>query len=69
MIVINSFTIMNNSLNPIGQGLYLAASVLDHSCEPNAIWISNGKELRIRSVKKIEKFEDIRIAYIPLFDR
>ena len=37
-VVINSFTITNNSLNPIGQGVYLGASVLDHSCAPNAIW-------------------------------
>ena len=40
---------------------------MDHSCAPNAVWISKGKELVIRCIseEKIEKISDLRISYIP----
>ena len=42
-ILINSFNIMDNDYQPIGIGLYLAASVFDHSCNPNATIVFQGK--------------------------
>ena len=42
-VMINSFNIMNNDYQSIGIGLYLAASVFDHSCNPNSVIIFNGK--------------------------
>ena len=40
---------------------------MDHSCAPNAVWISKGKELVIRCIseEKIENISDLRISYIP----
>ena len=35
-IIINSFNIMNDNYQSIGVGLYLPATVFDHSCDPNA---------------------------------
>ena len=46
----------------IGQGLYLKASVIDHSCYPNASWTSNGKELIIRAIDDVNNFNDIRFT-------
>ena len=40
---------------------------MDHSCAPNAVWISKGKELIIKCIseEKIENISDLRISYIP----
>ena len=40
------------------------ASILDHSCDYNAIWACYGTELRIRTIEKVEKFSDLRVTYI-----
>ena len=42
-VLINSFNIMDDEYQPIGIGLYLAASVFDHSCNPNAAVVFSGK--------------------------
>ena len=44
-IVINSFEIVLDDYmtEGIAQGLYLEASVFDHSCYPNAVWSYKGK--------------------------
>jgi hypothetical protein len=42
-VLINSFNIMDDEYQPIGIGLYLAASVFDHSCNPNAAIVFKGK--------------------------
>ena len=43
-VLINSFNIMDDDYLPVGIGLYLEASVLDHDCWPNATVIFSGKE-------------------------
>lgn len=48
---INSFNICNEELNSLGTGIYLAASILDHSCEPNAVAIFDGTTLNLRVTK------------------
>ena len=65
--MINSFFIVNEKEKFIGKGLYLGASIMDHSCDPNAVWISKGKELVIKCIadQKVENFSDLRISYIP----
>ena len=49
VLMINSLALING-LSEIGQGLYLDASILDHSCTPSALYyVSNGSnELVIR---------------------
>lgn len=51
---INAFNILDDNLNTIGTGIYLAASVLNHSCVPNAAAIFDGTSLRIGAVTDIE---------------
>lgn len=53
----------------IGRGLYLDASVLDHSCAPNTSWIYNGKEMIITATDTINDFADCRITYISYLAR
>ena len=42
----------------------LAASKFDHSCNPNGIRIFEGQEMVIRTLAKVDCFEDIRISYL-----
>lgn len=51
---INAFNILDDNLNTIGSGIYLAASVLNHSCVPNATATFDGIELRIGAIMDIE---------------
>ena len=68
-ISINQHGIFSNSLEFIGDGLYLGASVFDHSCSPNAICVTkNGKEMFIRAIKEIENFSDVRLCYVEVQD-
>lgn len=67
-ILINSFNIMNNDYQPVGIGLYLEASILDHSCYPNATVVFDGKQLLLRTIKPVKSFADIRISYTNLLD-
>ena len=67
-VLINSFNIMNDEYQSVGIGLYLAASVLDHSCDPNSSVIFDGKNLVLRSIKDVTHFDQIRISYTNLID-
>lgn len=51
---INAFNILDNNLNTIGTGIYLAASVLNHSCVPNATATFDGTTLRVGAITDIE---------------
>ena len=47
-----------------GPGLFLGISAIDHSCAPNAVYISHGKNLIVRTIaEKTEDFSDIRLSY------
>ena len=39
---------INDNFGNIGVGLYLDASAIDHACDPNTVYISNGKQLILR---------------------
>ncbi|XP_047525760.1 histone-lysine N-methyltransferase SMYD3 [Pieris napi] len=74
-MVINSFTILDNDLNSIGSAVYIAASIIDHSCNPNAVATFDGRKIIVRALVDMPKFDwkKIRISYIELmktpFDR
>ncbi|CAG4926951.1 unnamed protein product [Colias eurytheme] len=74
-MVINSFTILNVDMNSIGTGIYIAASIIDHSCNPNAVATFDGKTIHITAIKDMPclDWKQIRISYIDLmktpFDR
>ena len=60
----------NNGNRVIGKGLYLDFSILDHSCAPNAVWYSKGKELVVRTIENVDDFSQLRISYLPnLFEK
>ncbi|XP_068628682.1 histone-lysine N-methyltransferase SMYD3 [Battus philenor] len=67
-MVINSFTILDVDMNSIGTGIYLASSIVDHSCNPNAVATFEGKTINIRAIKDMSSLDwnQIRISYIDL---
>ena len=69
-LCINSFNILDDDLDSIGTGIYLAASILDHSCKPNAVATFEGPTISIRLIEDIPelKWDEIRISYVELLD-
>jgi len=67
-VVTNTFNIMNDDYQDIGVGLYLEASIIDHSCAPNANVVFSGCELHLRAIENISSFSDVRIAYTNVLD-
>lgn len=65
---INAFTIFDNSygkLIDVGRGLYLEASVFDHSCKPNAIYSFAGIDVQVRANRLIDTDQEpIYINYL-----
>ena len=49
----------------VATGLYLGYSAIDHSCDPNAEFDFNGKEVIIKALGKVKDFSDIRFSYLP----
>ncbi|XP_064458536.1 histone-lysine N-methyltransferase SMYD3-like isoform X2 [Ornithodoros turicata] len=67
-LIINTFCISDNDLKPVGQGLYLAASIFDHSCEPNAAFTFEGTQITVRATRNM-RVEDMREIYICYVDK
>ena len=56
---------MDSPLQPhLGSSLVPNATLINHSCDPNAHHLSEGPELVVRSTRKIAKNEEITISYI-----
>lgn len=54
---VNSFNISDEELRSLGTGIYLGASILDHSCEPNAVAIFQGTLLNIRTTEALPNLD------------
>lgn len=69
-MAVNSFNILDGEMNSIGTGIYLAASILDHNCEPNAVAVFEGRTLSIRSIGGMSNvnWDKIFISYIDVMD-
>ncbi|KAL9706736.1 hypothetical protein quinque_010254 [Culex quinquefasciatus] len=69
---INSFNILDDEMNSIGTGMYLGASIMDHSCRPNAVAIFDGCNLNVRLLEDYHgaeiDFSKIFISYIDLLN-
>ncbi|XP_049821689.1 histone-lysine N-methyltransferase SMYD3 [Aethina tumida] len=67
---VNSFNICNQELQSLGTGIYLAASILDHSCEPNALAVFDGTTIQIRALKDLPcvDWSQIFISYIDVLN-
>ncbi|CAG0915467.1 unnamed protein product [Notodromas monacha] len=67
-ISVNCFNLVDGEFTVIGSAVYLAASIFDHSCDPNAVAIFNGHNLEIRSIKEIPDF-DLNRVFISYIDQ
>ncbi|XP_041481801.1 histone-lysine N-methyltransferase SMYD3-like [Lytechinus variegatus] len=67
-IICNSFSICDNDLNGIAVGIYLRASMLNHSCNPNCLVVFDGRKLQLRTVKDVKEGEECTISYVDIMD-
>ncbi|KAL3171624.1 hypothetical protein MRX96_013815 [Rhipicephalus microplus] len=67
-MIINSYCICSDEHTPIGTGLYIGPSILDHSCSPNAHAVYEGHKLHLRAAKDINcsNVGGIRVSYIDV---
>ncbi|KAK3850333.1 hypothetical protein Pcinc_042958 [Petrolisthes cinctipes] len=67
-ICVNSFSITDMDHNALGTGVYLAGSVFDHSCRPNAFVTFNGPTLTCRALQSFTDFDisKVRISYLDV---
>lgn len=63
-MVINTFNILDAEMQSIGSGLYLAASVIDHSCAPNAVAVFEGTKIYIRTLCDIPSLNWMNVGFI-----
>ncbi|GFU32397.1 histone-lysine N-methyltransferase SMYD3 [Trichonephila clavipes] len=67
-VCINTFSICDNEMQSIGSGIYLGASLFDHSCSPDAEVVFYGTNLHIHAVKHIPH-RDISKIYISYIEQ
>ncbi|XP_077504500.1 histone-lysine N-methyltransferase SMYD3-like [Amblyomma americanum] len=67
-MVINRFCITDNELKPVGQGLYIGASIFDHSCDPDAAYVFEGTRLTVRATRSLS-VNSVREIYICYVDK
>ncbi|XP_042230247.1 N-lysine methyltransferase SMYD2-like [Homarus americanus] len=65
-VLVNSFCLLDDRLTPIGTSVYLAASVIDHSCAANAFVSFLGNKLVVRSLVDWPDLDwtRVRISYL-----
>jgi len=64
----NAFTISDEEIRPVGSGIFLLGSMLNHSCCPNSVQVFEGKTLVVKAVERIDVGEEIEISYVELAD-
>ncbi|XP_075544317.1 histone-lysine N-methyltransferase SMYD3-like [Dermacentor variabilis] len=67
-MVINRFCITDSDLKPVGQGLYIGASIFDHSCDPDAAYVFEGTRLTVRATRSLS-VNSVREIYICYVDK
>lgn len=50
----NAFEIFNDDNDTIATGIYLGASIIDHSCSPNAVVTFEGTTLHVHALEDME---------------
>ncbi|KAF3086663.1 hypothetical protein TWF569_008562 [Orbilia oligospora] len=63
-LLINSASVVTQTFDPIGLCLAYQSAMFNHSCDPNAVMMFDGRQLSIRSLKEITKDTEITISYI-----
>lgn len=59
---------MDDDMHSIGTGIYLNASVIDHSCEPSAVAVFEGTTLYIRAIKDLPEFDWNLVGWVVKVD-
>jgi len=64
---VNGFNILDPEMLSIGTGIYLGCSVIDHSCDPNAVAVFEGVTIHIRAVKDMPvlDWEKVYLCILP----
>ncbi|KAI9304030.1 hypothetical protein BJ944DRAFT_164379 [Cunninghamella echinulata] len=62
----NNFSIHDDHLFTVGEGTYPIASLINHSCRPNAIVMFEGALLSIIAIEDIPVDQEITIAYMDV---
>ncbi|XP_071489148.1 N-lysine methyltransferase SMYD2-like [Diadema antillarum] len=64
-LVANDFSMYDEMKRTvIGEAIYLRASLLNHSCEPNCTFVFDGRRLSVRAIRRIEAGEECSISYV-----
>lgn len=63
-ICVNSYNILNSDMNSIGVGIYVGASIIDHSCKPNAVAVFEGTTILIRALEDIPRLDWSQVKII-----
>lgn len=53
-----------DKIESVGYALDLVTAVINHSCDPNAHVFFQGRQLKVRSLKKIAPGDEITICYL-----
>ena len=63
--MINAFTLITPTFDPLGLMLHPTASLINHSCEPNAVVrCSSGTVLSVIPLRALDAGEEILVSYI-----
>jgi SET domain len=66
----NNYVMFDADLRTYGEGTFPAASLINHSCEPNCVVLYREKTLYLRAICDIAKGEELFIAYVdPVGER
>lgn len=65
-MVVNTFNILDSEMQSIGSGLYLAASIIDHSCSPNAVAVFEGIKIFIRTLQDVPALNWMKVRFAHL---
>lgn len=67
---VNGFTILDSEMTSIGTGIYLGASIIDHSCKPNALAVFEGTTIYIRTTEVLPVFNwsQVFISYTDVLN-
>eukprot|EP00668_Euglena_longa_P001374 GGOE01001629.1.p1 GENE.GGOE01001629.1~~GGOE01001629.1.p1 ORF type:complete len:449 (-),score=94.06 GGOE01001629.1:108-1454(-) len=66
VLAVNSFHLLDDDLQPVGSGLFLHASALNHSCSPNAVVVFDGPNLFVRTLRSLAPGEEVTISYVEV---
>lgn len=59
---VNGFSILDPEMLSIGTGIYLGASIVDHSCDPNAVAVFDGTTINIRTLKDMPTLDWTKVT-------